>query len=99
MDDQRLSETSCVVSEEFGSEKPDERNYRFFEEQFRDRPAAYVGNDLRKDFVTPRRLGWITVCLLDPGNSIHPQDFENTPADFLPDYRIQSLAGRILCRR
>lgn len=81
-----------VISEEFGSSKPDERNFRRFESKFPGRACAYVADNLAKDFVTPNRLGWTTVCLLDRGQNIHPQDFSAVAGEFLPRYRIQSLA-------
>lgn len=81
-----------VISEEFGSAKPDERNFRVFESKFPGRACAYVGDNLAKDFVTPNRLGWTTVCLLDRGQNIHPQDFSAVADEFLPKYRIHRLA-------
>ena len=81
-----------VISEEFGSGKPDERNYRHFETKFPDRAYAYIGDNIAKDFIAPNRLGWISVCLLNSGQNIHVQDFDAITADYLPQYRIQRLA-------
>jgi len=81
-----------VISEEFGSGKPDKRNYRHFESRFPGRPCAYVADNPVKDFVSPNRLGWTTVCLLDRGSNIHPQDFDAFADEYLPEYRIRSLA-------
>lgn len=78
-----------VISEEFGSEKPSEANFRAFMEL----PASrfvYVGDNLKKDFVTAKTLGWTTICLKDNGANIHPQDF-NRPEGFLPTYCVDSL--------
>lgn len=81
-----------VISEEFGSAKPDERNFRRFETRFPGRDLAYVGDNLAKDFVTPNKLGWTTICLLDAGHNIHPQNFDAVAPEFLPQYRIERLA-------
>ena len=35
-----------------------------------------MGDNLKKDFLTPNRLGWQTVCLRDDGRNIHKQDGE-----------------------
>ncbi|RZJ66066.1 MAG: HAD family hydrolase [Flavobacterium sp.] len=78
-----------VISEEFGSEKPHENNYRAFE-RFGTRDYIYVGDNTAKDFVTPNRLGWKTVCVEDSGHNIHMQDF-NRDLIYLPTTRIKSL--------
>lgn len=78
-----------VISEEFGSEKPNEENYKVFH-QFNSDTYYYVGDNLKKDFVTPNKLGWITICLLDDGNNIHPQNFD-IEESYLPRHRIKVL--------
>lgn len=81
-----------VVSEEIGSTKPDERNYRHFSDRFPGRPCLYIGDNPAKDFVTPNRLGWTTVCILDRGFNIHPQNFESLPNEYLPQFRVERLS-------
>jgi putative hydrolase of the HAD superfamily len=83
---------SVVISEEFGSAKPDERNYRHFEEQFSGERFVYVGNDVTKDFIAPNRLGWQTVCVLDDGLHIHPQRLSGLSPEALPNIWIERLA-------
>ena len=60
-----------VISEEVGSEKPDERNYRIIEEAFTDCTYLYMADNLRKDFIAPNKLGWQTVGLVDNGLNMH----------------------------
>lgn len=73
--DSYLENENIVISEEFGSEKPALANYTYFMQRY---PAChdftYVGDNLKKDFLTPNRLGWRTVCLRDDGRNIHKQD-------------------------
>ncbi|SHK63656.1 HAD family hydrolase [Chryseobacterium polytrichastri] len=78
-----------IVSEEFGSTKPDQRNYcAFIEEGIDD--YYYIADNPKKDFVTPNTLGWISICLLNNGQNIHPQNFE-LEDEYLPKYRIKNL--------
>ena len=80
-----------IISEEFGSGKPSEANFRYFMERYpKVAQLAYVGDNLRKDFITPKRLGWETFCLLDDGRNNHPQDF-SCPEEFLPNIKIAAL--------
>jgi putative hydrolase of the HAD superfamily len=78
-----------IISEEFGTEKPHEENYTAFH-QFNSDAYYYVGDNLKKDFVTPNRLGWVTICLLDNGNNIHSQNFD-TDVSYLPKLKIKEL--------
>lgn len=80
-----------VISEEFGSEKPDEANFKAFE-RFGTKEYVYIGDNLKKDFIAPNALGWKTVCLIDDGHNIHTQDF-NKKALYLPALRVDSLFG------
>lgn len=79
-----------VVSEEFGSEKPSENNFLTFH-QFGTAQYFYISDNVRKDFIAPKKLGWTTVCLLDDGQNIHTQDF-NTDEAYLPQIKINALS-------
>lgn len=50
----------------------------------------YVGDNPKKDFLAPNQLGWETVCLLDDGKNIHPQDF-SMPEEYLPKVQIGNI--------
>lgn len=83
---------AIVISEEFGSGKPDERNYRCFEALMPASSYIYVGDNLSKDFVTPNRIGWGSIAVRDRGFNIHPQHPESTPPAYLPDFFVQQVA-------
>ncbi|RYY20327.1 MAG: HAD family hydrolase [Chitinophagaceae bacterium] len=68
--------TEIIISEEFGSEKPDERNYLHFVSKFPGSEFYYFGDNTKKDFITPARLGWTTICVKDSGKNIHKQVFD-----------------------
>lgn len=80
---------NIVISEEFGSEKPNKNNYLNFTDDSID-SYYYIADNTKKDFITPNKLGWTTVCLIDSGNNIHPQSFE-VEDDFLPQHKVNSL--------
>ncbi len=68
-----------IISEEFGSEKPNERNFLFFEQKYPGKEFYYIGDNTTKDFVVPAKLGWHTVCLKNKGQNIHSQDLSREP--------------------
>ena len=66
-----------IISEEFGSEKPDSRNYMFFYEKYPQSNFYFIGDNTKKDFIVPKQLGWTIYCLKDKGFNIHKQDLKN----------------------
>lgn len=80
----------CIISESIGSEKPSEANYKYFMDKYPTSTYCYIGDNVRKDFITPNRLGWTTICLLDNGENIHKQNFERDK-EYLPNITVKSL--------
>jgi putative hydrolase of the HAD superfamily len=85
-----FEERNIIISEEFGSEKTDKRNFTYFMEKYPERSYCYVGDNTQKDFLAPNGLGWNTVCLLDDGRNIHKQDF-NLEGSKLPKKCINDI--------
>ncbi|AJH15299.1 HAD family hydrolase [Myroides profundi] len=77
-----------IVSEEFGSMKPKFANFEVFN-QF-EGVKYYIGDNVKKDFITPNKLGWISICVKDDGNNIHKQDFL-VEEKLLPQYKVDTL--------
>ncbi len=80
-----------VVSEEFGSEKPHPRNYKEMENFFGKGQYYYFADNFKKDFITPNKMGWITVGLLDNGLNIHSNCHLYTDKDYKPNILIDSI--------
>lgn len=78
-----------IISEEFGTTKPNSTNYEVFV-QHDIIEYFYIGDNVKKDFVTPNKLGWTTVCLKDNGSNIHPQSFDY-PREQLPKHIINNM--------
>lgn len=83
-----------VISEEIGSEKPDPKNFLSVQDALQCEKYIYIGDNPKKDFVTPNKLGWETICLRDKGNNIHKQDF-NIHSEFLPHFYISEWSELI----
>ncbi|HPN38382.1 MAG TPA: HAD family hydrolase [Melioribacteraceae bacterium] len=80
-----------LISEEFGYSKPNELNYKLFMQKFPDKNYIYIADNIKKDFITPNKLGWLTICLLDDGRNIHKQSF-NYEKEYLPKELIKSFS-------
>lgn len=90
-----ISSENILISEEFGHEKPAVENFQYFENRFPGAEFTYTGDNPKKDFITPNRLGWRTICVLDKGQNIHSQDY-NLPDEYLPQIRIESISQVLL---
>lgn len=89
--DDFIDRTDIIISEDFGSEKPSPANYRYFMSRYPGSVFVYVGDNPRKDFVTPNTLGWLTIGLRDNGRNIHPQDAD-LPDGYQPQTWVDSLS-------
>lgn len=88
--DALIPDDNIVISEEFGSTKPDIRNFEYFMNKFPNGSYTYIGDNPKKDFLAGNALGWRTICLLDHGRNIHKQDF-SLPPEYLPQIIINNL--------
>ena len=79
-----------VISEEFGSEKPDPANYVLFMDTYKAEEYYYIGDNFNKDFYAPNILGWTTIGVLNSGNNIHSQN-HNQSSDYLPKFLVDNL--------
>jgi len=85
-----------VISEEIGSEKPEEKNYRAIEERFNKTSYYYIADNVKKDFVTPNRLGWRTIALMDQGLNIHANAHLPKNQEYLPHSYISSFSEIVI---
>ena len=79
-----------IISEEIGSEKPAEINYRNFMDLTDKTKFVYCGDNIKKDFVTANILGWKTIGLRDNGRNIHTQKI-NVHIKNLPHVWVDDL--------
>jgi putative hydrolase of the HAD superfamily len=68
-----------IISEDFGSEKPSILNYQIFEETFPENQFSYFGDNTKKDFIAPAKLGWKMFCIKGDNTNIHKQDLTKLP--------------------
>lgn len=87
--DRWFEEKNIVISEDFGSDKTDERNFRYFMELYPGYKYSYVGDNPKKDFVIPNLLHWKTIMLKDNGKNIHKQ--VPVPEGNLPQHTITEI--------
>lgn len=81
-----------LISEEIGSEKPSELNYKAVEDFFQLNTYYYIADNFKKDFITPKRLGWQTIALIDNGLNIHSNAHNHTDKKYLPEYYLTSFS-------
>lgn len=90
-----VSYENILISEEFGTEKPSIVNYQYFEDKiFGASKFFYIGDNPRKDFQSPNKLGWQTIGLIDDGQNIHKQEIISRD-EFQPQIWVEKLSDII----
>jgi putative hydrolase of the HAD superfamily len=84
--------SDIIISEEFGSSKPCSDNYTYFTEKYGRANCFYIGDNIRKDFIAPNQMGWVTIGLLDDGRNIHAQDISEVEDKNLPNCWVSELS-------
>lgn len=82
--------SDVYISDEVGHLKTTPYSFEKIMATYPDCQYLYVGDNPAKDFLVSNRLGWTTVCLLNNGQNIHPQDF-TLPAGYLPQRKIKDI--------
>jgi putative hydrolase of the HAD superfamily len=89
--------SDVIISEEFGSTKPNPLNYQYFENKYGiNYFFYYIGDNTTKDFLVPNQIGWTTICLLDNGQNIHTQH-SNLPLAYQAKHHIRSFKELMQC--
>lgn len=81
-----------VISEEIGSEKPNELNYKAVENYFELKTYYYIADNFKKDFITPKKLCWQTIALMDNGSNIHSHAHTYISEEYLSEFYISSFS-------
>lgn len=81
---------NIIISEETGFEKPHLNNFKILDAIYPNKKLIYVADNPSKDFLAPNSLNWGTICLLNNGQNIHPQDF-NLNINSLPKRKVNYL--------
>ena len=81
---------NIIISEEVNSEKPSQFNFNMVMNNKLAVNYIYIADNPKKDFITPNKLGWTSICLLDKGQNVHSQNFD-LPKVFLPQFFINSF--------
>lgn len=88
-----LDQIDSLVSEEWGESKPGGIRFQEIERRYpNESQYIYVGDNVKKDFITPKKMNWLTIGLRDAGNNIHSQDLPGISDEYLPHLWINSLS-------
>lgn len=80
-----------VISENIGTEKPNEKNFLSIVSKLKGNSYYYIADNLKKDFITPKKMGWRTIGLIDNGKNIHYNSSLVQNSEYKPDQFIISF--------
>ncbi|WP_104037123.1 HAD family hydrolase [Vibrio jasicida] len=88
-----LEQIDSLVSEEWGESKPGDIRFKEIERRYpNESQYIYVGDNVKKDFITPKKMNWLTIGIRDAGNNIHSQDLSEISDEYLPHFWVNSLS-------
>jgi putative hydrolase of the HAD superfamily len=80
-----------VISEEIGTEKPNPNNFKVIEIAYPNHEYWYIADNLSKDFIAPKKMGWRTVGLIDNGKNIHDKSHKFMTTKHKPEAFILAI--------
>lgn len=95
-----LQHYEVFISEEWQESKPGLKRFNAIAEKYSGASRfLYIGDNVKKDFIAPNALNWLTVGIRDQGRNIHPQNVKLEPPTSLPKVWINNLSelNQILC--
>jgi len=85
-----------IISEEFGSSKPNPLNYLYFMAKYPEADFHFFADNTAKDFDVPLKMKWKCYCLKDQGRNIHPQITEpGNPIEMISSFNEIELVPAI----
>ncbi len=85
-----LSHYPAYISEDYGREKPAPDRFQVIQKDFPAEKYVYVADNVQKDFLGCKPLGWIGIGMRGGDRSIYSQSMHGLPRSMLPDYWVNS---------
>ena len=86
-----LEDLPLYVSEVFGAPKPHPERFQLIANQYPGSNFIYIGDNPKKDFVTPNAMGWMTFGIIGDSRNIHSQDLNGLDLNFHPNFWLKEL--------
>ncbi|TOF71170.1 HAD family hydrolase, partial [Vibrio parahaemolyticus] len=88
-----LEQLDILVSEEWGESKPGDIRFKEIERRYPSEcQYIYVGDNVKKDFITPKKMNWLTIGIRDSGDNIHSQNLSKISDEYLPHVWLNSIS-------
>lgn len=85
-----LSHYPAYVSEDYGSAKPSVDRFQAIQKDFPAEKYIYVADNIQKDFLGCKPLGWVGIGMRGNDRNIYSQLTQGLPEAALPDYWVNS---------
>ncbi|QEY25161.1 HAD family hydrolase [Neisseria zalophi] len=80
-----------LISEAYRSEKPDSKRFLQVQQTYPGKNYIYIGDNIKKDFITPNRLGWLTIGIRPTSKNIHRHRADDFDEAHQPCVWIESI--------
>lgn len=96
--DRFVNPEHIIISEEIGGDKTTPLPFETIAGKCPDEKFTYIGDNPAKDFTYPASMGWRTICLLNSGHNIHPQNLSQLPSVTITIRSLTELLSPTLTR-
>ena len=86
-----LSQYPAYISEDYEDEKPSPLRFKKIMQTFKAKSYVYIGDNPKKDFLAPNRLGWLTLGIVGNSKNIHSQDLKSLSKEYYPLLWIKNI--------
>ena len=88
-----LSRFPAYISEDYEDQKPSPYRFKKVMQDYPEKSYIYIGDNPKKDFIAPNRLGWLTLGVIGNSKNIHSQDLGGLSKEYHPSIWIKNLGN------
>lgn len=81
-----------LISEAYGADKPNPLRFEIIMQQFPHCHYIYIGDNVKKDFLAPKQLGWFTIGIKPHARAIHHHTAADFPDTYQPHLWLNTLS-------
>ena len=86
----KIDKLKIYITEELNYGKKDEKSFKIIMQNLPAEKYYYIGDNPKKDFLIPNKLGWETICIRGKKN-IHSQNIHNLQKKYLPKIWVNNI--------
>lgn len=92
LDSLGLKNYPFFISEDYSDKKPSFKRFKIIMKQFPAKFYIYIGDNVKKDFLAPNQLNWLTICIRGNKKKIYSK-MNIRKKKYLPKFYVNKLSN------